>query len=67
MNEDQIGPVRDSLEELLHELIAINAADRAHILASEHSFIDTSAWEARRIRVSEILRQFIELTAGSSG
>ena len=67
MNEIQREPFQGPLEELLHELIAINAADRAYILATEHSFIDTSAWEARRMRVSEILRQFNELTAISSG
>lgn len=67
MNESQGEPARDRLEELLHELLAINVADRTYILASEHSFIDTSAWEAHRIRVSEILRQFNELTACSSG
>ena len=67
MNENQRESARDPLEELLHELIALNAADRTYILASEHSFIDTSAWEARRMRVSEILRQFNELTAISSG
>jgi len=66
MNAIQREPFRGPLEELLHELIAINAADRTYILASEHSFIDTSAWKARRVRVSEILGQFVELTAGSS-
>jgi hypothetical protein len=67
MDENQRESVRDPLEELLHELIAINAADRTYILATEHSFIDSSAWEARRMRVSEILRQFNALTACSSG
>jgi hypothetical protein len=49
MIEIQRGPFQGSMGELLHELMAINAAGENSILASEHRFIDTSAWEARFI------------------
>src|SRR5438309_8527391 len=47
----------EKLEEILHELIAINAWDRAYVCTEEPDFIASTAWEARRRLVSELLRK----------
>jgi hypothetical protein len=63
------GPQRRKyLEEILHELKAINAWDRAFFLAEEPDPIEFAAWKARRWRVFEILREllFAESKSGAS-
>jgi len=45
----------ERLEEILHELIAINTWDMAYACAEEPDFVENTAWEARRRRVSELL------------
>ena len=67
MNQTEKRIVGDVLEEMLHELRAINAWDRAYASQKEHSFIETSAREARRRLILELLQEFIELTEGFSG
>jgi hypothetical protein len=67
MKQTEKRIVGDVLEEMLHELRAINAWDRAYASQQEHSFIETSASEARRRRILELLQEFIELKECSSG
>jgi hypothetical protein len=45
----------ERLEEILHELIAVNTWDTAYICTIEHNFVESVAWEARRRLVSELL------------
>lgn len=66
MEKGREWQIRRRLEEMLHELRAINAWNEAHVDKSEHDFIDISGHEARRHRTSELLQEFIELTARCS-
>jgi hypothetical protein len=54
VNETKMRLSRNRLEELLQELKAINFWDRHYGCASEHDFINTFAWIARRRRALEI-------------
>lgn len=47
------------LEEILHELTAINAWDRAFFLAEKPDQIEFAAWYARRLRVFQILQELL--------
>lgn len=49
---------RQQLEQLFHELRAINAWDRDFFLAKEPSLLEFDAWEARRLRVLQIFHEF---------
>lgn len=66
MAEGREWQIRQRLEEMLHELRAINAWNQAHADKAEHDFIDISGHEARRRRTSELLQEFIELTVRCS-
>lgn len=48
---------RDQLEDLRNELIAINFWDKSYENSTGYNFIEITAWEARRKRLREIIRQ----------
>ena len=57
MNQRRRGLTRGQLEELLHELKAIDFWDRSYEAEENHDSIETFAWEARRQRKREILQK----------
>lgn len=54
--------VRRKLEEVLHELRAINLWDREYAYQANPDFIEVAAWKARRRRVTELAREFLRHT-----
>ena len=56
---------REHLEEILHELKAINTWDRDFFSAEEPDPLEFAAWEARRIRVFQILQELSHIRIGS--
>lgn len=59
MNRSFRALSQEYLEEILHELKAINAWDRAFFLAEQPDQIDFAAWQARRLRVFQILQELL--------
>lgn len=66
MSEVRKSAIRQRLEEMLCELKAINAWNRAYANKAEHDFIEIAAHEARHRLTSELLQEFIELAMHSS-
>jgi len=52
-----ISLTRDQLEDLRNELIAINFWDKSYENSITYNFIETTAWEARRKRLREIITE----------
>jgi hypothetical protein len=60
MSMSQKNVIRARLEETLAELRAINLWDRIYILKETPTPIEAIAWQARRRRMSDLTREFLE-------
>jgi len=49
--------VTDRLEELLAEIRAINTWDERYLISGNRDWVERVAWEARRVRLKEILTE----------
>jgi hypothetical protein len=57
----------EELEQVLHELRAINVWDRDFFSAKEPDLIESAAWEARRLRILQIFQELFPDLNRTSG